>query len=203
MLVAVVDYGMCNLDSVGRMLEVCGGKVVIAAKPSDFEYVTHIVLPGVGSFFEAMKQLKKNQLDEAISKVVTEEDIPILGICLGMQLLTSFGDEGGGVEGLGLIPGRVQELLPKSTAERVPHIGWNELRQQKSHPIFDGVQDASDFYFVHSYHACVDESHVLATTPHCGGFSSAIGRGKILGVQFHPEKSQKVGRQMLSNFLKM
>jgi glutamine amidotransferase len=150
-----------------------------------------------------MRLIRKMGWDKVLTDEVLGSKIPILGICLGMQLLASYGTEGGGTQGLGFIPGQVV-LLEKKDEERIPHIGWNEVHQT-SHdiPIFAGIPLGKDFYFVHSYHFCPEnQDHVLATTPYCGSFVSAVGCENILGTQFHPEKSLGIGFQLLKNFLK-
>jgi glutamine amidotransferase len=139
----------------------------------------------------------------ALRKAAMEDRIPLLGICLGMQLLAEKGEEGGTVEGLKLIPGEVRRFVPEDSSTRIPHVGWNEVWEASgSQCLFEGIPDGSDFYFVHSYHfiPCRKE-HILATTPYCGNFVSAIGAGSLFGVQFHPEKSGRPGFQILKNFL--
>jgi len=201
--VLIVDYGLCNLDSVSRAIEECGGSAFVTDQPSAARTASRIILPGVGSFNEGIRCIRKMGWDEALTEEVLGAGIPILGICLGMQLLASQGDEGGVTQGLGFIPGRVVRLEEKDD-ERIPHIGWNEVHQMsRDIPIFEGISQDKDFYFVHSYHLCPqDQGHVLATTPYCGSFVSAAGHGNILGTQFHPEKSLGIGFQLLKNFLK-
>jgi glutamine amidotransferase len=200
--VAIVDYGMCNLDSVARAVEECGGVPVITDQPRDLEIANRIILPGVGAFADAMKNIKQRSLDKILYNQVLQKQIPFLGICLGMQLLATKGWEGKETEGLGWIDGEVRRLEPVGCDTRVPHIGWNEVILAQESPLFEGIPSGKDFYFLHSYHfCCANESEVLARTPYCGGFVSAVGRGRVLGVQFHPEKSQRVGFQVLKNFL--
>ena len=201
--VAIVDYGMGNVGSVARAIEQCGGDAVVTDRPEDFETATHIVLPGVGAFGLGMEHLKARGLDQVLRQQVIDNRIPFLGICLGMQLLASRGFEHGETEGLGWIPGDVIRLAPEDPACRVPHVGWNEVRHGGA-PLFQGLPSGKDFYFVHSYHfRCADAGSVLATTPYGGEVVSAVQRDNILGVQFHPEKSQKAGFQLLRNFLAM
>lgn len=202
MLALVVDYGMSNLKSICRAIEECGGRVQVATLPSDLKKATHIILPGVGSFSDGMNNLNESGLSNAIIEEVTENRIPILGICLGMQLLADCGTEGGEVRGLGLISGKVARLVANH-GERIPHVGWNEVYPLSKCQLFDGVRPGCDFYFVHSYHFEPSEHEtVVATTPYCGGFVSSVKRGNVYGVQFHPEKSQKPGFSVLRNFLK-
>lgn len=199
--VVVVDCGLGNLDSLKRALEECGARVEIANAPERVARAERIVLPGVGAFPDAMRNLRSRGLDEAVVSAVVA-GIPILGVCLGMQLLARSSEEFEGAEGLGLIAAEVRRLVPVAATERVPHIGWNEVHPLHDSPLLQGLEDGQDFYFVHSYHAvCEKESDVLATTPYCGGFASVIGRNRVFGAQFHPEKSQKAGFRLLRNFL--
>ena len=200
--VAIIDYGMCNLDSVARAVEECGGTPLVTNNIHDLEIATQIILPGVGAFPDAMSQLTKLSMDTAIREQVLDNNIPFLGICLGMQVMATKGTEDAETEGLGLIEGTVKRLKPESHDTRIPHIGWNEVHSVRNSPLFEGISTGKDFYFVHSYHfCCSDENNIIAWTPYCGGFTSAISKGNIFGTQFHPEKSQKVGFQVLKNFI--
>ena len=200
--VAIVDYGMGNLDSVARAVEECGGSPLVTEKPGDLEAANYIVLPGVGAFAMGMQNIREQQLDEALTEQVIGKGIPFLGICLGMQLLATKGWEGGETVGLGWIEGEVKRLRPDGQNERIPHIGWNEVIVTQSCPLFDGIPSGRDFYFVHSYHmSCRRELDIIGRTPYCGSFVSAVSRDHIFGVQFHPEKSQRLGFQVLRNFL--
>lgn len=200
--VAIVDYGMCNLDSVRRAVEECGGTPIVTDRAEDLETATHIILPGVGSFRDGMQNLRQRSLDVILREQVVGRQIPFLGICLGMQMLAAKGWEGGETDGLGWIDGEVRKLEPAGEDRRIPHIGWNEVAVVGNPPLFDGIGSAKDFYFAHSYHlSCRNEHDVLARTSYCGGFVSAVSRGQIFGVQFHPEKSQRVGFRLLRNFL--
>lgn len=159
-------------------------------------------MPGVGSFTDAMTNLCDRGWIPGIKRAALEEGLPFLGICLGMQLLAEQGLEGGSTEGLGLIPGTIRRLAPKEPGTRIPHVGWNEVRQQSPHPLFAGIPDGTDFYFVHSYHFEPTEStDMVTTTPYCDQFVSTVARGRVYGVQFHPEKSSKLGLRLLKNFL--
>lgn len=202
--VAIIDYGMGNLDSVKRAVEECGGFPIVTNKKSDIQNSTHIILPGVGAFPLAMQALRKNKLDQVLSKQVMQFKIPFLGLCLGMQLLAKKSFEIKETEGLGWINGEVKRLIPKNKFERIPHTGWNEVRFIKKSPILDNIQSGKDFYFVHSYHfICRNKKDILALTPYCGELVSVIGKDNIFAAQFHPEKSQKVGFQFLKNFLQL
>jgi glutamine amidotransferase len=200
--VAIVDYGMCNLDSVKRAVEECGGRALVTDQSRDLERASRIILPGVGAFPDAMRNIKQRGLDEILREQVVEKEIPFLGICLGMQLLASRGWEIQETEGLDFVPGDVRRLEPYGDDTRIPHVGWNEVHLQHESPLFKGIASAKDFYFVHSYHLCPEnEGDVLGRTPYGCGFVSAVQRGSVFGVQFHPEKSQRVGFQLLRNFL--
>jgi len=200
--VAIVDYGMCNLDSIARAVDECGGRPLVTDNPADLSTVNRIILPGVGAFGDAMRNLRQRGLDRTLAEQVIGEKIPFLGICLGMQLIAKRGTEHGCHDGLGWIDGDVVRLERHAVTERIPHIGWNEVHCVRPSELFEGIRGDVDFYFVHSYHVvCRDAEDIVATTPYCGGFTSAVRRGHILGVQFHPEKSQKAGFQLLRNFL--
>ena len=201
-IVAIVDYGMCNLDSVARAVEECGATALVTEDPKELEKANRIILPGVGAFPDAMRNIRERGLDETMVEQAVEKEIPFLGICLGMQLLAGKGFEIDETAGLGMIPGEVRRLAPSGEDTRIPHVGWNEVYPASDSPLFKGITPGKDFYFVHSYHLCPrDESDVLACTPYAGNFVSAVHRGSIWGVQFHPEKSQRGGFQLLRNFL--
>ena len=201
--VAIVDFGLCNLDSIVRAVEQCGGRAKVVAEHSQLRGVDSIVLPGVGTFSDAMRNLSKRGLDQALTEQVVYKNIPFLGICLGMQLIAIRGTEQGNHDGLGWVNGEVVKLEQRRSDERSLHIGWNEVHYSRGSELFDGIDNKTDFYFMHSYHLlCEEMQEVVATTPYCGGFTSAVCLGHIFGVQFHPEKSQKAGFQVLRNFLK-
>lgn len=203
MSLLVIDYGMGNLGSIKRSLEECGADVIVSDNPNDLESASLIVFPGVGAFKDGMKKLQERGWIDKIKKAVQEDKIPFLGICLGMQLLAETGYEGGKTQGLGLIPGEVNLLKADSAETRIPHIGWNEVNLTKDNPLFSGINNKTDFYFMHSYHFIpVQPDHILATTPYCGSFVAAVSSGNIFGVQFHPEKSSRSGFQLLRNFIK-
>ncbi len=199
---AVIDYGMGNIDSVKRAIEECGGNVVVTDKSDVLEEVTHIVLPGVGSFADGMKNIIARDLFRILHKQVIMNKIPFLGICLGMQLLAGNSLEDGNTKGFGWIEAEVIKLVPNNPDIKVPHMGWNEVIFQKPSVLSEGIPKGKDFYFVHSYHMlCRNKSDILATTDYCGNFVSAICKDNIFGVQFHPEKSQRYGMKLLANFL--
>ena len=198
--VLLLDYKMGNLGSVRRSLEECGADVLVSDNPKELPSATHIILPGVGAFADGMKNLEEERWVPALKEAVSD-GVPLMGICLGMQLLADKGYEGGETAGLGFIPGEVRRL--ESSSERIPHVGWNEVYTTHPSSMFDSVPSGTDFYFVHSYHFVPSEdSAVVSHTPYCGGFVSAVAKENIFGVQFHPEKSSKPGFQLLKNFLK-
>jgi imidazole glycerol-phosphate synthase subunit HisH len=200
----IVDARIGNLDSISRAVEECGGTPLISCEKKDFEQASHIILPGVGAFSAGMKNIREKGLDQLLRQFAIEKRVPLLGICLGMQLLASKGWENGEENGLDFLPGEVIRLKPDTPTTRIPHVGWDEVQLLREIPLFDGIDNGSNFYFVHSYHMiCREPALVLATTPYCGGFTSVIGKQNILGVQFHPEKSQQVGFHLLKNFIKM
>jgi len=203
MSLLIVDYGMGNLHSVQRSLEEVGAACFISDSPSAIKECSGIIIPGVGAFPDGMKNLEATGMADAIRDAAAESRTPVLGICLGMQLLASRGLEGGDTAGLGLIPG-VVDLLPRLPDERIPHVGWNEISITREDPLLEGVKDHTDFYFVHSYaFKAEDPGYIIATTPYAGGFPSIIGHGTVRGCQFHPERSSKAGFRILTNFLSL
>jgi imidazole glycerol-phosphate synthase subunit HisH len=197
--VTIIDYGMGNLRSVEKALAAVGASPRISADPDAVRKSERLVLPGVGAFGDAMANLKRGGLDQAVLDAVTE-GVPLLGLCLGLQLLFSESEEFGRNDGLSLIPGRVRKLNPPGL--HVPHVGWNQLESIKADPLLDGVADGSYFYFVHSYIVePEDGSDVLSWTEYGGRFCSIARRRNVWGAQFHPEKSQDAGRRLLHNFV--
>ena len=200
-IVAILDYGVCNLDSIARAVDVCGAHPKIVLDASKIKKADRIILPGVGSFDIAMKKIQDRRFDHAIFEELDKRKIPLLGICLGMQLLSDKSEEGGQCTGLSLVKGNVRLLKPVNNSERIPHIGWNSVEHVKQKKLFEGIKSGTDFYFVHSYHFDCNDSHVIGKTPYCKSFTSAICQENIMGVQFHPEKSQRAGLALLKNFL--
>jgi glutamine amidotransferase len=198
--VAIIDHGLSNLNSIARAIEECGGTALVTDHPADLRDADRIILPGVGAFPAAIAKLRASGLADALHEELARRPVPLLGICLGMQLLAESSSEGGDNAGLGLIPGRVVKLQ-SGADERIPHMGWNEVRPTVESPLFKGIAAGSDFYFVHSYCLVCPESSVIARTPYCGEFVSAAGSANVMAVQFHPEKSQRAGFQLLRNFL--
>lgn len=201
MNVLVINYGMGNLGSVRRAFEECGANVLVSEDPADIAEAERIVLPGVGAFPDAMARLHSAGWTAPLRVALENPGVHLLGICLGMQLLADKGHEGSETLGLGFIPGEVTRFVPPD-GERVPHVGWNEVRPAQPSPLLVGIAPGTDFYFVHSYHfRAAQPETTLATTPYCGEFVSVVGTGNVTGVQFHPEKSSKPGFQLLRNFL--
>jgi glutamine amidotransferase len=199
--VGIVDYGLCNIDSVARAVEELGGRPVPSRDPRELAETDRLILPGVGAFDVAMRHLHELDIVDALTDLVLGEHVPVLGICLGMQLMASWGTEGEPTAGLNWIDARVERLQPRA-GERVPHVGWNQTEDRSDCVLFDGIAPDADFYFVHSFHVqCTLDKHVAATTPYAGGFTSAVADGTVFGVQFHPEKSQRTGFALLANFL--
>jgi glutamine amidotransferase len=197
--VAVVDYGAGNLVSIEQALTAAGADVALARGPEAFAGADALVVPGVGAAGPAMSRLRRRRLADAIRAWIVAGR-PLLGICLGLQLLFEGSDEDG-AETLGVLPGRTVRLRE---APRLPHIGWNQVERRRNHPLFDGVDDHADFYFVHSYAAAPgpgEEALTLAETTHGARFASAIARGSLVGVQFHPERSGRDGLRLLANFV--
>ena len=201
---AIIDYGMGNLLSVQRAFEKCGSDAVIIDNPLELRDAERIVLPGVGAFPDAMDNLRKNGWIEELNRAVLEKETPILGICLGMQLLADKGYEVRECDGLGYIPGEIIRFTQTQEKERIPHVGWNEILKREDSPLFDGIADGTNYYFVHSYHFRVaNEENIATVTPYCGEFVSSVIKDNIVGTQFHPEKSQKAGFKLSKNFLSM
>jgi glutamine amidotransferase len=199
-MIAIVDYGIGNLRSVQKALQRVGATAVVTGDPAALDAAQAVILPGVGAFGDGMSLLQARKLVEPVLRQV-DRDKPLLGICLGMQLLFEESEEMGRHRGLGLLPGRVVRF-PEDDL-KVPHIGWNQLRVRKG-MLLDGVANGAHAYFVHSYYAAPEEpADVLATTEYGIEFASVVGRGKVLGAQFHPEKSQEVGLRLLSNFARL
>ncbi|MBV1913652.1 MAG: imidazole glycerol phosphate synthase subunit HisH [Cycloclasticus sp.] len=205
--VAVIDYGMGNLHSIEKALKTASPDVniIVTADKNVILSADHIVFPGVGAIRDCMSAIHKVGLDETIKQAA--KDKPLLGICIGMQALLDHSNENGGVECLGIIPGNVIKFPSNSKDEhdnklKIPHMGWNEVNQKNANPLFIDIAQKERFYFVHSYHAeKMDNEHISATTNYPNPFPCAIKWKNIVAVQFHPEKSQHAGLQLLKNFL--
>jgi len=198
--IGIVDYGMGNLRSVEKGFEKVGVSARICGSPRELDDFDGLVLPGVGAFGDAMENLKELGMADALIDYI-DSDRQLLGICLGMQLLFACSEEHGRSEGLGIIPGRVLRLHGEV---KVPHMGWNVLNVSQDVPLFEGMDSGSRFYFVHSFYCLPDEAKwTVGETPYGVEFTSAVGRGNVWGVQFHPEKSSLLGLEILRNFGRM
>jgi glutamine amidotransferase len=198
-MIGIVDYGVGNLASVRNAFDQLGYDAKVCSAPAKLSDFERVILPGVGSFRMAMEVLNSTGWSSAL-RLFAFSGKPMLGICLGMQLLFDIGDEHGPAAGLGLIPGRVVRLSP-TPPNRVPHVGWNNLVKIKPHPLFRGVKPQVDFYFVHSYHCVLEDSEAATATCDFGGeFVAAVAKHNVAGMQFHPEKSQPSGMRILENF---
>jgi glutamine amidotransferase len=199
--IAIVDYGMGNLHSVSKAVERLGYEALISSDEGEILAADGVILPGVGAFGDAMEHLREDSLDDTMRKVAAGKQ-PLLGICLGMQLLFSTSEEHGSHEGLGILPGSVVRFAGGNY--KVPHMGWNKLHcEDKENPLFAGLVEGY-VYFVHSYHVLPEvKSDVLATTDYGDSVTAIVGRDSIFGMQFHPEKSGDVGINLLRNFLRL
>lgn len=202
MKIGIIDYGAGNLRSVQNALAVCGaGDVAVISRPAEMEDCAKIILPGVGAFPKAMERLSQAGFPEALERQVRGRGKWFLGICLGMQLLLDYSLELGRTAGLGWIPGGVLRF-PEIPGLAVPHMGWNDTRPAAESPLWKGIPEDADFYYVHSYFVdCAAPGDVLARCEYGLPFVSAVARENIFGVQFHPEKSQANGLQLLRNFV--
>ena len=198
--IKIVDYGMGNIQSVKNAFELLKNKVEIINKPSEIKDADGIILPGVGAFGNAIKNLQELKFIEPIKETVINKKVPLLGICLGMQLLADKSEERGIYDGLSLIPGNICKI-PKLDGYRLPHIGWNEVSIKVKDPLFENLNDKRSFYFVHSYRFQCDDKFVVATTNYGQEINAVVQKGNVFGVQFHPEKSQRKGLHLINNFV--
>lgn len=203
----IIDYNSGNLRSAeksfARMaVELNAGNVTVSSKPEEIAKADRIVLPGVGSFADCRRELGSiDGLFGAIEEKV-RAGTPFMGICVGMQMMASWGHEYGRHAGFDWIKGQVEKLSPSNNTLKIPHMGWNELNFQTNHPVFSGLNNGDHAYFVHSYHFVPDqESDLLATVDYGGKLTAAVGHDNIIGTQFHPEKSQATGLRLIGNFL--
>jgi glutamine amidotransferase len=202
-MIAIIDYGMGNLRSVQKALEAVGHAAEITPDPERLRGASHVILPGVGAFADAIAELRRAGLDEAFREAVRSGK-PCLGVCLGLQLLFDASEEDGLHDGLGLIPGRIVRFRPPTTDWKVPHMGWNTLKVLRPSPILAGFPEGGSVYFVHSYRAIAAEpADVIAESEYPGPFPAIVGRDNLIACQFHPEKSQKVGLAMYAGFAAM
>ena len=200
-MIAIVDYKAGNLTSVRLAFQAIQVEATVTSDPAVIRAADRIVFPGVGAARSAMANLRELGLADVIREAAASGK-PFLGICLGTQILFDRSEEDGGVDVLGILRGTAPRFRPADPACKVPHMGWNQVRFTKPHPLFAGIADNTDFYFVHSYYpAPADPADVLGETRYAGiTFASAVGRGNIAATQFHPEKSGRIGLKILSNF---
>ena len=207
--VAVIDYGMGNLHSVAKALEHAKPdvNVQVTADHAAILQADHVVLPGVGAIRDCVGEIRRLGIDQLVQQVV-DSGKPLLGVCVGMQVLMTFSEENNGTDCLGILPGQVKyfgdKLADPDTGNqlKIPHMGWNQVHQLDSHPLWANIDQDARFYFVHSYYVKPDESTLTTAESHYGfGFTTAITRNNVFAVQFHPEKSQHAGLQLYKNFL--
>jgi glutamine amidotransferase len=205
--IAVVDYGAGNLRSVEKALARAGGDVVVTGDPDVVAKADRVVLPGDGAFPDCRAALgQASGLGEALDEVVTRRGRPFLGICIGMQMLATVGEEYEPTDGLDWIPGRVRRIAPGDARLKVPHMGWNTLERRRDHPLVEGLAlgpDGLHAYFLHAYHLVPDDAaDVVASAAYGGPVTALVARGNVAGAQFHPEKSQRLGLALLATFLR-
>jgi glutamine amidotransferase len=198
-VIAIADYGIGNLGSVTKAFRHAGAETTLTGDPEVLRAADALVLPGDGAFAATMEEVARRGIVPVV-RAAAAAGKPVLGICIGMQLFFDESEEHGHHAGLGLLPGRVRRFddgLP------VPHMGWNRLRHRQHHPLLDGIDDGAYVYFVHSYYCDAPDEVTVATSDYGRDFAAVVGRGGVLGVQFHPEKSQEVGLRMVANFVRM
>ena len=199
-MIAIVDYGAGNLRSVVNAIARIGYQAEITSNPENILRAKAVIFPGVGAAGDTMSSLRKLGLADAIRRLVVE-DRPLFCICIGLQVLFTGTEEGGWNECLNIIPGTVKKL---PSGQKIPHMGWNQVNQKFSHPIFEGISDGTNFYFVHSYYGQPeDKSVILAYTDYGISFCSAVAKSNLVATQFHPEKSGDPGLRMYQNFIKL
>ena len=199
-MIAIVDYGAGNLRSVVNAVTKLGYQAQITSSSSKMLAAQAVILPGVGAAGDTMQNLRKSGMVDSITQLIAEGR-PFFGVCIGLQMLFDGTEEGGWHECLGIIPGRVRKL---PSGLKIPHMGWNQVRQRAAHPIFDGIPDGANFYFVHSYYAKPDDSSLVAGETDYGlPICSVAARGNLVATQFHPEKSGELGLRMYDNFIKL
>ncbi len=199
-MIAIIDYGMGNLRSVQKGFEKVGHDAIVTSNYKDILSADGVVLPGVGAFKDCMRNLREGGLIDTIHKVI-DDGKPFLGICLGLQLLFTEGEEFGIHKGLDIIKGRVVRFSFSTQGLKIPHMGWNNIGIKRRHPVFENIQDNSYFYFVHSYYVVPEDDNIVASKTDYGiNFVSSISKDNIFACQFHPEKSQEMGLRLLKNF---
>ena len=209
MTIAVIDYGMGNLHSVAKALEhVTHENVIVTRDPRSIRGASRLVLPGQGAIRDCMGELQRTELEGLVKDLLEEQAKPLLGICVGQQMLFDRSEENGGVDCLGFLPGRVRHFghkltTPEGERLKVPHMGWNQVQQVNDHPLWAGIEDNSRFYFVHSYCATgVPDEQMAGRCEYGLAFAAAVAKRNVFAVQFHPEKSADAGLKLLENFLR-
>jgi glutamine amidotransferase len=201
--IVVIDYGMGNIRSVVNKIQKAGCKAIVSYENSVIQNADKLILPGVGHFLNGMKKLRERNILDILNKKVLHQKVPILGICLGMQLFTNTSEEGN-TDGLGWLNAETIKFNLSDIRHKIPHIGWNSIDQKKESPLLTGILNDKSYYFVHSYHLrCNETADVLATTFYGYEFVSAVQKENIFGTQFHPEKSHEWGEKLLNNFLNL
>ena len=203
-MIGIIDYGLGNINAFANVFDKINESFVIARTADDLKHATKIILPGVGSFDYAMTLLEKSGMYDRLNAMAVEEKTPVLGICVGMQMMARVSEEGTR-PGLGWIDAEVRKFVesPRHSV-RIPHMGWNNAAPVREHGLLKGLDGGSRFYFLHSYFfECHEPTDILATTEHDGRFACAIAHDNIYGVQFHPEKSHRWGNQLLENFARL
>ncbi len=199
-MIVVIDYGAGNLRSVANAITHLGYQPIVTNSPGEVLKARAVILPGVGAAADTMENLKQRELVSAIRQIIAE-DRPFFGVCMGLQILFTSTEEGGWNECLNIIPGNVRKL---PAGLKIPHMGWNQVKQKVSHPVFDGIPDGANFYFVHSYYPAPEDKSLIAGETEYGiPFCSMIARGNLVATQFHPEKSGQYGLRMYDNFIKL
>lgn len=201
-MITIVDYGLGNILAFANVYKRLNMEVRFARSADDFHGAERIILPGVGAFDYAMERLNRSGMRETLHRLVTDDRVPVLGICVGMQMLAKSSEEGT-LPGLSWVDGRVMNFRsePKSAALPLPHMGWNDVIAKKGNPLFKGLEDQARFYFLHSFYMdCTEPVSVAATASYGFDFACAVNQHNIFGVQFHPEKSHHFGQQLLKNF---
>ncbi len=202
-MIVIIDYGIGNLNSVANMVRHVGGKYHITSNPSEIASADKLILPGVGAFDRGMEALHESGITDALSTAVLQQSVPILGICLGMQLMTKKSEEGR-LAGLGWLDAEVRRFhFPELSNLKIPHMGWNTVSTLRENPLIQ-LEERQRFYFVHSYYvSCADETDVLATCNYGYDFVAAFARDNIFGVQFHPEKSHRFGMALIRQYVEL
>lgn len=200
-VVVIIDYGMGNIRSVVNKIQRAGHDALVSYDPEIIKRADKLILPGVGHFLNGMKKLGERNLINTLNERVLQDKVPILGICLGMQLLTRYSEEGN-AQGLGWLDAETVRFTLNDIRHKVPHMGWNSVDRKKESPLLKDIPDNRQYYFVHSYHVKCNSKEDILTISHYGyDFVSSVQRGNIFGTQFHPEKSHVWGEKMLNNFL--